>query len=33
MLKLQPVELLLLASILGGGATGVWVGMTWRAMQ
>lgn len=33
MKQLRPVELVLLASILGVGIAGVWIGMVWRAAQ
>lgn len=30
---IRPVELMLLASIVGVAICGVWVGLAWRAMQ
>lgn len=29
---LRPIELMLLASIVGTGIAGLWIGICWRAM-
>ena len=30
---IRPIEMMLLASIIGVAICGVWIGMTWRAVQ
>ena len=32
MIGIRPIELVLLASILGVGIAGVWIGLVWRTM-